>query len=64
MTDHAQLIYSVEDVQRLTSLGKTSIYKFIATGALKAIKIGRRTGIRAEDLNAFISSLHMRNVAA
>jgi predicted DNA-binding transcriptional regulator AlpA len=52
-----QLIYSIEDVQHVTSLGKTSIYKFIGEGALKTIKIGRRTGVRAEDLNAFISSL-------
>lgn len=53
----AQLIYSIEDVQRLTSLRKTSIYKFVSKGALKIIKIGRRTGVRAEDLNAFIDSL-------
>lgn len=58
------LIYSIEDVQRVTSLGKTSIYKLIGEGALKTIKIGRRTGVLAEDLNAFIASLAEASKAA
>lgn len=38
-------------------IGRTKLYEEIAAGRLVAVKVGRRTLIRAEDAEAWLNSL-------
>ena len=49
--------YRIPDVCRATSLGRTSIYAAIKSGALIARRYGRCTVVLAQDLEAFLRSL-------
>lgn len=49
--------YSINDLVIELNVGRTLIYQLIKEGRLKNIKIGNRTLVTAEDLDAFISSL-------
>ena len=49
--------YSVSEAMALLSLGRTSIYELVKSGALKATKCGRRTLFLAPDIAAFLSKL-------
>lgn len=51
-----RLSYSVAEACKLTSLGKTVIYKLIASGRLETKKIGRRTLITASSLWALLEN--------
>lgn len=48
--------YSIREVCFATSLGKTTIYRLIALGALRTRKIGHRSIIMHDDLLAFMNS--------
>jgi len=50
-----KLAYSVREVGRETTFGKTKIYELIAGGKLEARKIGRRTIITGESLERLIA---------
>ena len=52
-----QLAYGVGDTSNLTGLGRTSIYKWVKSGDLRATKCGRRTLFLAADIAAFLASL-------
>lgn len=52
-----QLSYSIDEVCAVTGIGKTKIYQLINSGALKARKLGKRTIILKDDLDAFLASL-------
>lgn len=52
-----QLTYSIPDVSVRTGLGKTTVYKAISEGRLKARKLGNRTLILASELDKFLNSL-------
>lgn len=47
--------YSIREACIATSLGRTSIYAYIASGRLRATRLGGRTIIPAESLQALIS---------
>ncbi len=49
--------YSIPEVCRTASIGRTRLYSEIAEGRLRAVKVGRRTLIRVEDLDAWLRSL-------
>ena len=49
--------YCIKEICTATSLSRASIYRAIARGELEAIKHGRRTLIRAEALDRFLSHL-------
>lgn len=51
------LAFSPIDGARQLSIGRTQIYKLIAEGRLRTIKLGRRTLIRASELQAFLDRL-------
>lgn len=50
-----RLAYSINETARALSLGRTSIYVMIGDGRLEAIKLGRRTLIKADSVRRLIS---------
>lgn len=48
------LAYSIEEACRVTSLGRTMIFRAINEGQLATRKVGRRRIIMAESLRAFL----------
>ena len=50
-----KIAYSIREACKATSLGKTSVYAHIASGRLKAKRIGGRTVIPSESLHALIT---------
>lgn len=58
-----KLLLTVDDVIAATGIGRTRLFAFMKSGALKAVKIGARTHIKPSDLKAFIDSLEERAAA-
>lgn len=54
--DLPKIAYSIAEACRVTSLGRTTIYAHIASGRLRAVRIGGRTIIPADALNALVDS--------
>ena len=48
---------SIEQVCRVSGVGKTKLYELIAVGILKSRKVGRRRLVLLADLNEFLQSL-------
>jgi excisionase family DNA binding protein len=54
---NAPLAYRIDKACEVSGFGKTKLYEEIGSGRLRAVKVGRRTLIPADDLRAFIESL-------
>lgn len=52
--DIPKLGYSIREACQASSLGRTTLYSHIASGRLRAVRIGGRTIIPAESLHALI----------
>ena len=52
-----QFSFSIEEASTAIGVGRTKIYELIGSDALKARKLGKRTIILKEDLEAFLTSL-------
>ena len=50
-------LLTVPDFCGATGLGRTSVYHLLKTGALTAVKVGRRTLIRREDMEMWKAGL-------
>lgn len=50
-------LLSIDEAQSLLSIGRTKLYELISNGDIKPLKLGRRSLIRASDLQAFIAAL-------
>ena len=48
---------SIGEAVRLFGIGRTKLYELIQRGDIEAIKLGRRTLVRARSARAFIDSL-------
>jgi excisionase family DNA binding protein len=51
------LAHSVSEACSIARAGRTSLYEAIRTGALRAVKRGRRTLILDDDLRRWVQSL-------
>jgi excisionase family DNA binding protein len=49
--------YTPDEICEVAPIGRTTTFKEIASGRLKAHKIGRRTVILAEDLDEYLRTL-------
>lgn len=52
-----QKTFSIDQASTVTGLGRTKLYQLINSGELKARKIGRKTIILKDDLEAFLDNL-------
>ena len=52
-----RLAYSVDDVVRVSGLGRSKVYEEINSGCLVARKAGKRTLVLAADLDAWLNGL-------
>lgn len=55
--DKPKLAYGISELSDATGFGRSTIYEQIATGALRARKLGARTFVIADDAKAWLSNL-------
>lgn len=47
----------LKEVSRLSGVKRSSIYKHLSLGTLRAVKIGRRTLVRSDELTRWLDSM-------
>lgn len=57
-------LLSIHDACLYIGLGRTKVYDLIAEGRISAHKVGRKTLVPREALDAFVASLSVASVAA
>lgn len=55
--DLQPLLYTMDQAMVMLGLGRTSLYEMLSNGKLKAVKMGRKTLFRRDQLEAFALSL-------
>lgn len=55
--DRPEMLYSVEEAASLLGIGRTYMFRLVATGAIESLKIGKRRRIPRGAINAFIDRL-------
>jgi excisionase family DNA binding protein len=53
----ASKVCTIAEVCAVARVGRSTLYKAISAGNLRAMKIGRRTYIRAADLNRWLEGM-------
>jgi excisionase family DNA binding protein len=56
-SDAMRVSLGIDEVVQSTGLGRTLVYQLIKEGRLKALKVGRRTIVAVEEINAFLARL-------
>ena len=62
--DVNQLLHSMPDAWATLGVSRSTLYELIAAGELKAVKVGRRTLIRHEELERYVRTLPEKAPAA
>jgi excisionase family DNA binding protein len=52
-----QLLYTITQCCRLTTIGRTKFYELVASGEIPVRKIGKKTLVAAADLRDFVERL-------
>lgn len=52
-----QLLYTVTQCCRMTTIGRTKFYELVASGEIPVRKIGKKTLVAAADLRDFVERL-------
>lgn len=50
-------LYTLKEVEAILKVTQRTLYNYIKSGKLKAIKLGKEWRVREEDLNDFLCSL-------
>jgi excisionase family DNA binding protein len=58
----SKFVFSIAETSSIVGIGRTSLYEAIHSGALRAIKRGRRTLILRSDLLQWMESLPEKTV--
>jgi excisionase family DNA binding protein len=58
-----KLSYTVKDVSEATGIGRSTLFKYLANGRLKARKTEGKTLVLRADLDQFLASLPTREAA-
>lgn len=53
---HAPLAYRIPDAVRVSGIGRTKLYQLIASGELRAIRVGGRRLILADSLRELLEA--------
>jgi excisionase family DNA binding protein len=54
---NSPLAYSISEACSVARSGRTALYEAIRSGALRAVKRGRRTLVLADDLRRYLDAL-------
>jgi len=57
MTGPTTVLLTVEEAAQRLSIGRTTMYSLVSTGAVKSVTIGRLRRIPAECLDTYVSAL-------
>lgn len=63
-TDIKPTWVTYEEAQRLTSLGRTTLWRLASTGELKSARVGRAVRINVASLEAYMESVADEVVAS
>lgn len=55
------LLYTIDEVSRLLSIGRTSVYALIDDRQLERVKIGRRSLVPAESIAEYVRRLRVED---
>jgi excisionase family DNA binding protein len=54
-----RLAVTITDAARMSAIGRTKLYEFIKEGRLPVIKVGAKTLVRVDALDALLKSLEV-----
>ena len=59
-----RLAVTITDAARMSAIGRSKLYEFIKDGRLPIVKVGAKTLVRVDTLNALLKSLEAPNGAS
>ena len=59
-----RLAVTITDATRMSAIGRSKLYEFIKDGRLPIVKVGAKTLVRVDALDALLKSLEVPNGAS